>query len=213
MWDTSTQLGGAEAADTEAEPASQVPEQARTLECDASQGGCEEFSEKGLELMMDELAALLEEYGDTDGANDVQTREDTTKDGRRRPKLQPLRIGNFVPRITATNREGQALSEDRADASAWPTFVVQTPTALTVEAERSAQDTSAAQKLDSSMLPTTTDESSEYQSSLTSPTLCDGEAGTGRSSVSLSTTIADVPDREDEISSKGHLEEPPRPRD
>lgn len=207
MWDTSTQLGGVGAADTEAEPASQVPEQARTLECDASEDDCGESSEKGLELMMDELAALLEEYGDTDGANDVQAREDTTEDGRRRPKLPPLRIGNFVPRITATNREGQALGEDRADASAWPTFVVQTPTALTVEAE------GPAQKLDSSMLPTTTDESSEYQSSLTSPTLCDGEAGTERSSVSLSTTIADVPDREVEISSKGHLEEPPQPRD
>lgn len=212
MWGISTQLDGLGAADTEAEPASQVPEQARTLECDASEAGRGESSAKGFELMMDELAALLEEYGDTDGANDVQAK-DTTEDGRRRPQLPPLRIGNFVPRITATNSEGQALGEDRADASAWPTFVVQTPTALTVEAERWAQDTSTAQRPDSSMLPTMTDESSEHQSSLTSPTLFDGEAGTGRSSVSISTTIADVPDREDEISSKRHLEEPPRPRD
>lgn len=170
------QLDGAAPADTEAAPAGQVPERARTLKCDASRESGKEVVRKGVELLRNESDAPAERRGDIDGAAAAQTRGETTVHRRRKPKPAPLNLTSFLPRITASGDERKALGEDSVDDSTWPTFVVFTPTALSAAADAPAQDTSDDQEDDSSTSPTAPDDSSESESSLTSPNLWDGEA-------------------------------------
>lgn len=157
-------MDGAGAADTEAEPAGQVPEREPTLTCDKSRESCGETVGKGKGLVIDEADTPEERESDTDSANVAQARRQTRKDGRRRPRPAPLDLVSFVPRVTAPNSEGEASGEGCADASVRPAFVVHTPTALSAELERSAQDTSADRKIVSSLPPIMTNDFSEARS-------------------------------------------------
>ncbi|KAL2274447.1 hypothetical protein FJTKL_03205 [Diaporthe vaccinii] len=200
------QLDGAAPADTEAEPAGQVPERARTLKCDTTRESGEEAVRKGTGLVRNESDAPAERRGDIDGAGTAQTRGETTEHRRRKTKPAPLNLISFLPRITAPGDEGKAFGEDSVDDSTWPTFVVFTPTALSAAADAPAQNVSADQEVDSSTSPTTPDESSESESSVTSPTLWDGDAAE-YSSVRRSPPSASANLR-DEISGEEHDEEP-----
>lgn len=210
MREISTQLDGVAAADTEAAPTSQASERARTLTCDASRENRGEAARKGDELVRNEPDTPAGQHGDTNGANAAQARG-TLQGGRSRPRPAPLSLSSFVPRIT-TGHEGKSSGQGCADASTWPTFVVFTPTGLSAEVERLAQDVSADQETDSPMLPTMTDKSSEPRSSSISPTHWDGEAATGQSSMSLSLSGASA-NRKDDISVEGGPGESPQPMD
>lgn len=199
------QLDGAVPADTEAEPAGQVPERAGTLKCDASRESGKEAVKKGVELLRNESDAPAERRGDINGTDAAQTRGETTEHRRRKPKPAPLNLTSFLPRITAPGDERKAFGEDYVDDSTWPTFVVFTPTALSAAADAPAQNVSADQEVDSSTSPTTPDESSESESSVTSPALWDGEAAE-HSSVRRSPPSASA-NRKDEILGEEHVEE------
>lgn len=213
------QLDGAAPSNTQAEPAGQVPERVRTLECDTTREGCEKAVRKGVEVVRNEPDAPAERPSDTDGSNAAQAGE-TTEHRRGKPKPPPLSLISFVPGITAPGDEGKSFVENSADDSTWPTFVVFTPTALSAAADAPAQNTCAGQGIDTSTSPTATDESSESESSLMSPTLLDGEVVTEHSSVRLSAPSASA-NQKDEVSGEGqveehveeHVEEPPQPTD
>lgn len=209
------QLDGAAPSNTEAEPTGQVPERVRTLECDITREGREKAVRKGVDLVRNEPDAPAERPGDTDGANAAQTGE-TTEVRRGKPKPAPLSLISFVPGMTAPGDEGKGFRENSADGSTWPTFVVFTPTALSAAADAPAQNTCADQEIDSPTSPTATDESSESQSSSISPTLWDGEAVTGHSSVRILAPSASA-NQKDEVSGEGHVqehvEEPPQSTD
>lgn len=204
------QLDGAAPTSTEADPAGQVPERARTLKCNALKESRGEAATRGVELVRNEPDAPAERANDTDGANTLLAKGETTEHRRRKPKPAPLNLISFLPRITAPGNEPKAIGEDSADDSTWPTFVVFTPTALSAAADAPAQDTSADQKIDSPVPPTTADECSDSRSSLTSPTLSDGEAAAWDSCARLSPPGASA-NRRDEISGEKHVERPPEP--
>lgn len=180
-------MDGAEAADTEAEPAGHVP-------------------------VVNEPDTPVERDGETDGANIAQERAETRKDGRRRPRPAPLDLVSFVPRITASGPEGETSGEGSADTSTRPAFVILTPTALSAELERSAQDPSADRNIVSSLPPIMTHDFSEPRSSLTSPMPSDTGATAGHSSVSLSPPGASA-NENDEVLDGEHLEERPQSTD
>lgn len=154
-------MDGAAAADTEAEPAGQVQEREPTLTCDESRESCGETLGKGKGLVMNETDTPEERESDTDSTNVAQARRQTRKNGRRRPRPAPLDLVSFVPRVTASNPEGEASGEGSANTS---TFVILTPTALSAELERSAQDTSADRNIVSSLPPIMTHDFSEARS-------------------------------------------------
>lgn len=160
---------------------------------------------------MNEPDTPVRRHDDTDGAKAGQSAGGTLQGGGRRPRPAPLSLSSFVPRITA-GPEAKSSGEGCADASTWPTFVVFTPTGLSAGVECLAQDASADQRTDSSVPPTTADESGEPSSSSTSPTLQDGEAAAEPSSMSLSIPSASV-NRKDESSVGGHLGGSPQPMD
>lgn len=164
MCDFSTQRDGAGAADTEAEPAGQVPEREPTLTCDKLRESCGETVEKGKGLVMNEADTPEGGESDADSANVAQARRQTRKDGRRRPRPPSLDLVSFIPRVTSSNPEGEASGEGSADASTSPAFVVLTPTALSAELERSAQDTSADRNIVSLLPPIMTHDFSEPRS-------------------------------------------------
>jgi hypothetical protein len=181
----------------------------------------EDIVKKGAELVLKGRVTPDEQHGSPDAAQEGDVMKLMERRGLTLAPLQtpeqPSPVDDttrmFLQGITAPSPAGRSLWDDFEEAlTSPPSPVSPTEEEFSPELEGWFQDTSAHQQIDSTLPPTTADESSEYGSSSTLPSFSDDEAATGHSSESLSPPGV-IANRKDGTPGGEQIEEPPHSTD